>query len=131
MTATRRTGLSLDAGEATWDVLSERLDALIHQWDLTQTPPVLAEYVPAGDGPSRRLLLSELIKVDLDYRWKFGKPRRVEEYLAEFPDLAGPSGIPCDLIFEEFQLRRRACSRDNSPAWPCAARIATRTRRAR
>src|SRR4051812_3817103 len=33
--------------------------------------------------------------------------RRAEEYAAEFPELS-EGGIPCDLLYEEFHLRRRA-----------------------
>lgn len=103
----RANSLSLDDGLATWDILSQRLEALIAGWDEGPDPPPLADFVPADPPTLRRLVLSELIKVDLEYRWSRGQPRRIEEYLAEFPDLAGPSGVPCDLIFEEFQVRRR------------------------
>jgi eukaryotic-like serine/threonine-protein kinase len=103
----RAGSLSLDDGLATWDILSQRLEALIARWDEGSDPPSLAEFVPASPPTLRRLVLSELIKVDLEYRWSRGHPRRIEEYLVEFPDLAGPSGVPCDLIFEEFQVRRR------------------------
>jgi eukaryotic-like serine/threonine-protein kinase len=105
VTGSRRTGLSLDDGLATWDVLSERLETFIRQWD-TGDAPTIAEFVPAGPDTLRRLVLTELIKVDLEYRWKSGRPRRIEEYLADFPELAAP--VPCDLIFEEYQVRRRA-----------------------
>ena len=33
--------------------------------------------------------------------------RRAEDYAAEFPELA-EGGIPCDLLYEEFHLRRRS-----------------------
>ena len=36
----------------------------------------------------RRLLLVELIKVDLEYRWGQGLQKRIAEYVAEFPELA-------------------------------------------
>ena len=69
MTGSRRTGLSLDDGLATWDVLSERLETFIRQWDSGQAPTI-ADFVPAGPDTLRRLVLTELIKVDLEYRWK-------------------------------------------------------------
>ena len=105
MTGSRRTGLSLDDGLATWDVLSERLEAFIRTWDAGEAPTI-AEFVPAGPDTLRRLVLTELIKVDLEYRWKSGRPRRIEDYLADFPELT--ASVPCDLIFEEYQVRRRA-----------------------
>ncbi|HKA06948.1 MAG TPA: serine/threonine-protein kinase [Gemmataceae bacterium] len=106
MTGSRPAGLSLDDGHATWDVLSERLETLIRRWDAGEVPR-LAEFVPDGAPALRRLILTELIKVDVDYRWNRGLPRRIEEYLADFPELAA-AGVPCDLIFEEYQVRRRA-----------------------
>jgi len=101
-------GIPLDASKPTWDVLAGQLDALIQRWDSTQTPPPLAEFVPTGSSSLRRLVLIELIKVDLEYRWTHLQPRSLEEYAAEFPELIGPAGFPCDLIFEEFQVRKRA-----------------------
>jgi eukaryotic-like serine/threonine-protein kinase len=56
----------------------------------------------------RRLVLTELIKVDLEYRWQqHNLPKTIEEYLAEFPELADGGKLPCDLIYEEFLIRRR------------------------
>jgi serine/threonine protein kinase len=52
-------------------------------------------------------VLAELVKVDLDYRWGLGLPKRLEQYLGEFPNLSTLTGMPCDLIYEEFQVRKR------------------------
>ena len=99
---------------STWDLLAVRLEALIQRWDAGGEPPALAEFLPDNAPALRRLTLTELIKVDLEYRWASGRPRRIEEYASEFPELLGPSGVPCDLIFEEFQVRRRT-GEDVSP----------------
>ena len=51
------------------------------------TPPDLNPFLPQS-GEIRRLTLVELIKVDLEYRWlSRGCPKRLSEYLAEFPEL--------------------------------------------
>jgi serine/threonine protein kinase len=56
----------------------------------------------------RRLVLVELIKVDLEERVARGLTlRRIEDYAAEFPELTD-GGVPCDLLYEEFHVRRRA-----------------------
>lgn len=89
-------------------MLATQLEALIQRWDNATHPPPLAEFVPPGEPLLRRLLLTELIKVDLDYRWQRNAPKHVEDYAVEFPELAGPQGMPVDLIFEEFQVRKRA-----------------------
>ena len=74
----------------------------------------LAEFAPAGPPTLRRLALAELIKLDLDYRWQKKLERRLEDYQADFPELAGPAGLPADLIHAEFQARKRA-GEDVSP----------------
>src|SRR6516162_2558340 len=98
----------LDDGQTTWHMLSQRVAALIRRWDDGGTPPRLMDFVPAGNPSLRRFVLNELVKVDLARRWSRRLPRRLEDYLAEFPELAGPSGVPCDLILEEYRQRRRA-----------------------
>src|SRR5262249_37327837 len=70
--------------------------------------PRLAEFVPAGPPALQRLVLTELVKVDLEYRWlRRQAPRRLEDYLGEFPELAR-GGVPCDLVHEEFHVRKGA-----------------------
>src|SRR5262245_2474437 len=114
MSETARMELSLDDGQATWSQLAERLDALARQWDAGGQPPDLSEFAPEGPPNLRRLALAELIKLDLDYRWRKKLERPLEDYQAEFPELAGPGGIPADLIHAEFQARKRA-GEDISP----------------
>ncbi|MDA1013534.1 MAG: protein kinase, partial [Planctomycetota bacterium] len=62
-------------------------------------------------------LLVELVKVDLEYRWRFStggtttdslpsRPR-VEDYLTRFPVLGQQEDVVLDLIGEEFRVARR------------------------
>jgi len=91
-----------------WQQLSEHLDALVAAWERGE-PPELAPFLPAGPPALRRMVLVEAVKVDLEYRWK--EPRRektIEEYVAEFPELAADGAPPCDVIYEEFHVRRAA-----------------------
>ena len=89
--------------------VAERVDALAQAWQGDDLPPDLAQFVPAKPAGLRRLVLNELIKVDLEYRWLHHElPKRVEEYLEDFPELAASGEIPCDLIYEEFQIRSQA-----------------------
>jgi serine/threonine protein kinase len=97
----------VDQGQATWDLLAAQLEALVERWEYGEAPPVLSEFLPPGPAALRRLMLIELIKVDLGFRYKRNKQKRIEDYAAEFPELRGSDGIPWDLIFEEFQVRRR------------------------
>src|SRR5688572_7827292 len=101
----------LDPDNATkaWDLLSERVDAFITRWETEKSPPPLDEFLPASPPALRRMALVELIKVDLEYRWQeHHLPRTLAEYLEEFPELAAGAGVPCDLIYEEFHIRKQA-----------------------
>ena len=83
------------------------MDALSAAWQGDELPPNLAQFFPA-EPPLRRLVLIELIKVDLEYRWQHHElPKQVEEYVEEFPELASAGEVPCDLIYEEFHIRRQ------------------------
>jgi serine/threonine protein kinase len=100
--------LSFDATQPAWDVLAHRIDALLAAWDAGGTPLRLADFLPAQPSPLRRLILAELIKVDLEQRHARGFTLcRIEDYLAQFPELAGDGGVPCDLLYEEYHLRLR------------------------
>ncbi|MEX0937194.1 MAG: serine/threonine-protein kinase [Pirellulales bacterium] len=101
--------LTLSGASQAWDQLAERVDVLITAWESSGRPPELARLLPEGPAALRRMVMGELIKVDLEYRWeKFGPHKTIEQYLAEFPELTEGGGIPYDLIFEEYHTRRRA-----------------------
>jgi hypothetical protein len=86
--------------------VAQRIDSLTAAWKGDDLPPDLAQFVPEGPAGLRRLVLSELIKVDLEYRWRHHElPKQVEEYIEEFPEVAQNGQVPCDLIYEEFHIR--------------------------
>ena len=109
MTSTDRRGISFDSNQPTWawDALASRLDACSAAW-AAGSPPPLGKFLPPEPPTLRRLILTEVIKLDQEQRVSHGLPlRRAEDYVAEFPELA-EGGIPCDLLYEEFHLRRRS-----------------------
>jgi serine/threonine protein kinase len=99
------------------------LDAFEDAWQ--KGVPVIENFLPplaAGDEEldkaARRELLEELIKIDLEYRWKRFQAAlrgpgggleqfRVEEYCARFPQLADGRPLPLTLVCEEYRVRRR------------------------
>ncbi|HTN76292.1 MAG TPA: serine/threonine-protein kinase, partial [Pirellulaceae bacterium] len=97
--------LTLDNALATWDLLEKHLSAFIAAWEQGLTPAI-GDHLPQGTGSLRRLALIELIKADLDYRFASGEGWLLEKYVEAFPELATPAGPPCDLIYEEFHVRR-------------------------
>ena len=87
-----------------WDALADRIEAFVAAWESGE-PPRLADHVPEGPRVLRRLALFEMIKVDLEYRWKGEGQQFIEDYVREFPELV-EAGVPCDLIYEEYHIRR-------------------------
>ncbi|MEX2142326.1 MAG: serine/threonine-protein kinase [Pirellulales bacterium] len=95
-----------EPGTVAWERLSTQVDALSRAWEGHDLPPDLQSFVPPAKEALRRLMLVELVKVDLEQRWlHHGLPKRLEEYIDEFPELGADGGVPCDLIYEEFHIR--------------------------
>jgi serine/threonine protein kinase len=97
-----------DHADEVWDLLSDRVEALVAAWEGHDQPPRLAEFLPEETAAVRRMVLTELIKVDLEYGWRERRrPKLLEAYLDEFPELA-EAGLPGDLIYEEYHVRRQS-----------------------
>ncbi len=91
-----------------WTVLAGHVEGFVEAWDSGNGPPLIDQFLPDTAGPMRRLALLETIKIDLEYRWlHHSLPRKVEEYLEKYPDLCD-EGFPCDLVYEEFHVRKQA-----------------------
>jgi len=105
--AAARSATEIDS-TVVWQQLSEHMDALASAWQSAMEPPRLADFLPADPPAIRRLTLIEAVKIDMEYRWQGRRwPKRIEQYQAEFPELAGAAGIPCDVIYEEYHIRRQ------------------------
>src|SRR4051794_19182852 len=76
-------------------------------------PPRLADFLPDDHSDAARIsVLKELIKIDLEFRWRsaaktLANQRVLEEYFALHPELQQLSKIPVDLILEEYRVRQR------------------------
>ncbi|MCA8997893.1 MAG: serine/threonine protein kinase [Planctomycetaceae bacterium] len=105
--ADQPTDLGMDDGAATLSLLISRLDLFIAEWESQESPPSLAEFLPI-EGKVRHVALVELIKVDLEFRWRiFNFPKRLPDYLSEFPELENPETLG-ELLREEILARRAA-----------------------
>ncbi|APZ95058.1 serine/threonine-protein kinase [Fuerstiella marisgermanici] len=92
-----------------WDRLGSYVESFLEAWEADGFGPLLNEHLPHDDIALRRMTLIELIKVDLEYRHNSdGAALRLEDYLAEHPELGQPDGMPAELIHEEFHIRRAA-----------------------
>ena len=99
--------LTADGATQAWDDLAQRLERFIATWE-AGSEPTLAEFLPPEPPAHRRLVLVELIKVDLEERAARGQPLALESYAAQYPELLENGEPPCDLIYEEYHICRGA-----------------------
>jgi serine/threonine protein kinase/WD40 repeat protein len=97
-----------------WRACEELLRRFDQAWQ-NGKPPRIEEFAPAT-APARRELLEELLRIDLEYRWRLsepgplgpglGLPPRLEDYLARFPELGPAESLSLDLIGYEYRVRQ-------------------------
>lgn len=98
-----------DTTEAHWELLSQQLEAFCARWDTDGFGPPLQEFLPKDTYETRRKILIELIKVDLENRYANDAAiLSLEDYLEEHPELSDSNGVPTELIYEEFHLMEAA-----------------------
>ncbi|UUO09174.1 serine/threonine protein kinase [Blastopirellula sp. J2-11] len=99
--------LKLEDAGASWDALAGFMERFLEQWEADSLPPRLVDYLPPEHGVFRRMVLIELIKIDMEYRRQRNCDfLRLEDYHERFPELSRPDGMPTDLIFEEYHVRK-------------------------
>ncbi|WP_378729660.1 serine/threonine-protein kinase [Nocardia brasiliensis] len=98
--------MEMDRVAAAQSALTRLVAGFDSAWEDADEPPDLAAHLPA-EGGLRRSALIELIKVDLQHRWREARnAKRLAEYREQFPELdAAP--LPPDLIYEEITARSR------------------------
>ncbi len=87
-----------------WNKLLSVADHFEEAW---QGPDAvdLARFLPPGESPLRAAVLQELIKTELEVRYRRGMPVALEDYAARFPELGPASALPARLIYEEYRVR--------------------------
>jgi hypothetical protein len=68
----------------------------------------LAEYLPPRCHPLYLRVLVELIRIDLEFHWKNGQARWIEDFQRDFPELFEDASALRAVAFEEYRLRRQA-----------------------
>ena len=68
----------------------------------------LSSYLPPPGHPLSALVLRELVRIDLEFGWERGSPKRLADYLRAFPELAADADGLREVAYEEYRLRRRA-----------------------
>src|SRR6266852_1699924 len=92
----------------------EEIDPFIEAYEKSQARHGRAELSAFLPDPAHHhylAVLRELVRADLEYHWRQGRPRRAQDYLAEFPVLRDdPTGLG-GVAFEEYRQRQRAGER--------------------
>ena len=91
--------------DAAWSEVGTRLESFVAAWESGIVPSIV-DHLPGEPAASRRLVLVEMVKVDLEYRARAGQSPRVEDYAARHPELAEEDGPPVELICEEYHVRK-------------------------
>lgn len=66
----------------------------------------LTSFLPLPGSPLRPLCLHELIKTELEVRWRRGRIIGLEYYAEKFPELGGMAKVPASLVYEEYRVRQ-------------------------
>jgi serine/threonine protein kinase len=88
-----------------WDRLQDlvdRFEQACHQGDVID----LQGFLPPPGDPLRKAALQELIKTDLEIRWRHGSGLDLEAYLKQFPELGSSRSLSPRFIFEEYRARQ-------------------------
>ena len=100
------------------EALLEWMDPLVDEFEsvwLGGEVPVITQHL--GDIPDERraALLRELIFVDLEHRWKRDRPRTIESYLREFPELLGADESLVEELVDHYRELRARYREDATP----------------
>jgi serine/threonine protein kinase len=91
-------------GTSEWQRLQDCADRFEKAWQNGATVD-LNQFLPAPGDPLRRMTLLELIKADLEFRWRHGQVLGLEYYVEKFPELGTIRDLPAELIYEEYRVR--------------------------
>jgi hypothetical protein len=102
-------GTSLgDLKTSEWQELQQIADRFEKAWKkvgVQGEAPDLAKFLPPPQDPLRKIVLQELVKIDLEARWRRDQSTGLEFYLQRFPELGAAKELSAALLFEEYRVR--------------------------
>lgn len=105
-----------DESEAAWLATDEAADQIEAAWAKVTSPQgsvELLRFVPKPGTKYRLAVLEELVKTDLEQRWRRGQQIRVEYYLMRLPELGHNGRRLVRLLTEEYRVRHDYGDRPN------------------
>src|SRR5207244_3949582 len=89
-----------------WRRLGDLADSLEQAWRDSGEAD-LCRLLPTDGDPLRPNALLELIKTEMEIRWRRHCGVPLEHYLERFPELGTKERLPLSLIYEEYRVRQR------------------------
>jgi len=97
---------SLKTGD--WGRIQELADRFEQTWQQAQATGTstvdFSKLLPGTSDPMRRAVLYELIKIDMEFRWRRGQIITLDHYLETYPELGPAENLSPLLIYEEYRL---------------------------
>jgi hypothetical protein len=90
--------------DADWETIDAAIRRLEEAWRHAPRPDI-GSLGPPADNPLRLRVLVELVKADQECRWKSGTPTKIEDYLRDWPELAGQASVIPELLDSECLTR--------------------------
>lgn len=107
MTSSSNLGnLKTESWEQLQDI-AERFEVAWKKASGSADAPDLDAFLPPPDHVLRITALHELVKLDLESRWRKGISYILEHYIERFPELGTVDTISPQLIYEEYCIRQR------------------------
>ena len=95
-------------GSGTTDVVPVEDFVNAYESVRAREPVSIRDFLPPRDDSRFLSALAELVRVEMEYAWGEGSPRRLADYRADYPELFADPKVLAGVAFEEFRLRRQA-----------------------
>jgi serine/threonine protein kinase len=89
-----------------WQDLCDRAGRLEETLSAGAASVDLRDFLPSPEAQHRRAVLCELVKTEMEVRYRQGHGVWLDEFCERYPELGGREGLPADLIYEEYRVRR-------------------------
>lgn len=90
-----------------WLAIDVSVDAFELAWSSGSVPEP-RDFLPQGEDQHYSSVLQEILRVDIEHRWDRGLSRPLEQYLAEFPELAVSHDLFVQVAYEDYRTRKQA-----------------------